>query len=119
MVLFGICDLEFDHCLKMNFRLILSDMPVTKQAIKKVRADRRKTAINLVRKIAFKKAVGAFRKKPTAAGLVAVYKAVDKAAKTNVIHKNKAARLKSRLSKMLAPKAKPPKTAAAASAAQV
>lgn len=78
-------------------------MPVTKQAIKKVRADRHKTAINLVRKIAFKKAIGNFRKKPTAAGLGALYKALDKAAKTNVIHKNKASRLKSRLSRLLAP----------------
>lgn len=78
-------------------------MPVTKQAIKKVRADKRKTAINLKVRRAFKAAVLAFRKKPTRAGLTTVYRAVDKAAKTNVIHANKAARIKSRLSKLLKP----------------
>jgi len=81
-------------------------MPVIKQAIKKVRQDRRKTAVNLLRKNAYKKAVHDFRKNPTAALLTAVFKALDKAAKTNVIHKNKASRLKSRLSRMLAPKVK-------------
>lgn len=78
-------------------------MPVTKQAIKKVRQDARKTIFNLRRKKAFKAAILAFRKKPTAAGLKKVYSALDRAAKTNVIHKNKAARLKSRLSKLFKP----------------
>ncbi|MDO8487226.1 MAG: 30S ribosomal protein S20 [Candidatus Curtissbacteria bacterium] len=82
-------------------------MPVIKQAIKKVRQDRRKAEINLVVRSKYKKAVGAFRKNPTAALLTAAYSALDKAAKTNVIHRNKAARLKSRLSKKLAPKTKP------------
>jgi len=77
-------------------------MPVTKQAIKKVRQDRRKAVINQRRKKAYKEAVSEFRKHPTAAGLVKAYKALDLAAKTNVIHKNKASRLKSRLSKLLA-----------------
>lgn len=81
-------------------------MPVTKQAIKKVRADKRKTANNLRRKITFKKAISAFRKGPTQKLLLQVYKATDMAVKTNVIHKNKAARIKSRLSKLLAPKKK-------------
>ena len=81
-------------------------MPVTKQAIKKVRADRRKTIINLKVKRAYRQAVLIFRKKPTGASLKTVYKLVDKAAKTNVIHKNKAARLKSKLSKLLAPNKK-------------
>jgi len=78
-------------------------MPVTKQAIKKVRQDRHKTIINLKVKRAYRQAVLIFRKKPTEASLKTVYKLVDKAAKTNVIHKNKAARIKSRLSKLLKP----------------
>ena len=77
-------------------------MPVTKQAIKKVRADKRKSAINLRVKKAYKAAAVAFRKKPTAEGLKAVYKLLDRAAKTNVIHQNHANRLKSRLSKLVA-----------------
>ncbi len=76
-------------------------MPVTKQAIKKVRQDKRKALINLKVKQAYKKAIRDFVKKPTEAGLKAVFGAVDKAAKVNVIHKNKASRLKSRLSKKL------------------
>lgn len=78
-------------------------MPVIKQAIKKVRQDKRKTLYNLKVKKAAKRAVLAFRKKPTVEGLRAVYKMLDKAAKTNVIHKNKAGRLKSRLTRLLAP----------------
>lgn len=84
-------------------------MPVTKQAIKKVRQDRRKTLINLKVKQAYKKTVRDFVKKPTEAGLKAVFKAVDKAAKGNIIHKNKASRIKSRLSKKL-PKTSTKKT---------
>ena len=82
-------------------------MPVIKQAIKKVRQDKRKTLINLKVKNAYKKAVSAFRKSPSEAGLKTVYRVLDTAAKTNVIHKNKAARLKSRLSKKLAKGEKP------------
>lgn len=76
-------------------------MPVIKQAIKKVRQDKRKAQINSKVKAAFKKSVSAFRKKPSEAGLKATYKLLDRAAKTNVIHSNKAARLKSRLSKLV------------------
>ncbi len=79
-------------------------MPVTKQAIKKVRQDKRKAVVNLKLKTAYKKAVGEFRKSQTAANLTKAFKALDRAAKVNVIHNNKAARLKSRLSKKLVPK---------------
>jgi len=41
------------------------------------------------------------RKQPTKKSLALVFSALDKAAKTGVIHKNKAARLKARLSKLL------------------
>ena len=76
-------------------------MPVTKQAIKKVRADKRKTIINLRVKKTLKRTVTAFSKNPTATALKSVYKLADRAAKTNIIHKNKAARLKSRLSNLV------------------
>ena len=102
------------ECLKFRHAngFILSNMPVIKQAIKKLRQDKRKTAINLRRRLAYKKAVSDFRRQPTEKGLLLVFKTLDRAAKTNVIHKNKAARLKSRLSKMLETKAKPPKQSA-------
>lgn len=89
-------------------------MPVTKQAIKKVRQDKRKTVINMHVKKAYKMAVGKFRKNPDAANLTSAFKALDKAAKVNIIHRNKASRLKSRLSKKLGTKA--PQTAAKKSA---
>lgn len=92
-------------------------MPVIKQAIKKVRQDRRKTTVNLRRKLAYKKAVHDFRRQPSKKVLTAVFSALDRAAKTNVIHKNKAARLKSRLSKMIASGAKPSKATTAAPSA--
>ena len=81
-------------------------MPVIKQAIKKVRQDKKKTAENALVKGAYKKAVAAFRKNPSVEGLKKAYVALDKAAKTNVIHKNKASRLKSRLSSKLKPSTK-------------
>lgn len=81
-------------------------MPVIKQAIKKVRQDKRKTTINSVLRTNYKKAVLTSRRSKTEASLKAAFRALDRAAKTNVIHKNKASRLKSRLSKMLASTAK-------------
>lgn len=76
-------------------------MPVIKQAIKKVRQDRRKTVFNARVKRTFKDAVAAFRKNPSAKALPGLFSALDRAAKTNVIHANKASRLKSRLSKLV------------------
>lgn len=87
-------------------------MPVTKQAIKKVRQDKKKVIINLKVRGAFKSAVKSFRKNPTDKGLVDVFKTLDRAAKVNVIHKNRASRLKSRLSKLI----KPSKASAASGA---
>lgn len=76
-------------------------MPVTKQAIKKVRQDKRKARFNLRKKKTYKENVKDYLKNPTEAALKKVSSALDRAAKTNVIHKNKASRLKSRLSKKL------------------
>lgn len=81
-------------------------MPVTKQAAKKVRQDKRKTVFNLKVKKNLKNAISAFRKSPSKLSFSELFKAIDKAAKTNVIHKNKASRIKSRLSKLLRVKTK-------------
>jgi len=89
-------------------------MPLTKQAIKKVRQDKRKTIYNIRTKKAYKQAVVAFRKKPTAKSISEVFSKLDRAAKTNLIHKNKASRLKSRLSALIS--VKPPKTSKKATA---
>ena len=84
-------------------------MPVTKQAIKKVRQDRRKTVFNARVKKNYKKVLSDYKKTPSAAGLTKVFSALDSAAKTNVIHKNTASRLKSRLSKLVKGSASAPK----------
>ena len=81
-------------------------MPVTKQAIKKVRQDKRKAIFNLRVKKAYKKAVVEFRKNPAASLFKTVSSKLDIAAKTNIIHKNKASRIKSRLSKLISSKTK-------------
>lgn len=77
-------------------------MPLLKQARKKMRHDRRVTAANSKKKITLKKLVKQMRKAPTAKNLTPVFSALDKAVKTHLIHKNRANRLKSRLSKTLA-----------------
>ncbi len=84
-------------------------MPITQSAKKAMRQTRRRYARNLIKKEAYKKAVKNFRKlvvekkvEEAKKILPAVYKALDKAAKTNVIAKNKASRLKSRLSHLIA-----------------
>ena len=84
-------------------------MPNTKSAIKAMRGSARKRAINLVTIGKYKDAVKSVRKQVAAKSkdgalkaLGLAYKQLDKAAKKHVIHKNKAARLKSRLAKALA-----------------
>ena len=74
-------------------------MPIIKSAKKKIRSDRRKRARNLVCKTALKQAVKLARKSPGNDHLRAAQKALDKAVTARLIHKNKAARLKSRLAK--------------------
>jgi len=76
-------------------------MPITKGAIRKLRADRAKTKMNLSVKKAYKAAITAMRSKPTLKKLEKVYSTIDRAAKVNIVHKNTAARLKSRLAKLL------------------
>ena len=84
-------------------------MPITSSAKKALRQNKTRNARNVVKKDNYKKAVVKLRKLVVAKStdeakklLPAVYKALDKAAKVNVITKNKASRLKSRLTKMVA-----------------
>ena len=84
-------------------------MPITSSAKKALRASKDKAIYNAKRKDAisdvtkkFKKLVLAKNIKEAEALLPTAFKAIDKAWKTNLIHKNTAARKKSRLAKMLA-----------------
>lgn len=86
-------------------------MPITSSAKKALRQNITRRARNLKKKEAYKKAVKEFRSLVSGkkiddakAKLAGVFKALDKAAKTKVIEKNKASRLKSRLARLLAAK---------------
>jgi len=76
-------------------------MPIIKSAIKKVRKDKTRTARNKKREVALKALIKKARTTKATKDLQAAYSALDKAAKVKLIHPNKAARLKSRLSKNL------------------
>jgi len=83
-------------------------MPITKSAKKARRQSARRKVQNTKRKDAYKGAIKTYKKqvaskdlKDVQAKLSAAYKALDKAAKTGAIKRNKAARLKSRLAKKL------------------
>lgn len=78
-------------------------MPIIKSAIKKVRKDKTRTARNRKRELALKAVVKKARTSKSPKDLQAAFSALDKAAKVKLIHPNKAARLKSRLSKQLNP----------------
>jgi small subunit ribosomal protein S20 len=74
-------------------------MPLLKNAIKKMRQDKKRTVANKGKKTAMKTAVKKARKETTADNLTLAFSKLDKAAKTNLIHRKKADRLKSRLAK--------------------
>ena len=79
-------------------------MPITTSAKKALRQNVRRRAVNLAKKEAYKDAVKNFKKlfadkkmDEAKKQLSVMYQALDKAAKTNVITKNTASRIKSRM----------------------
>lgn len=64
-----------------------------------MRKDKVRTGKNKIKKENLKSLIKKVRRSNTAENLTAVFSALDKAAKTKLIHPNKASRLKSRLSK--------------------
>jgi small subunit ribosomal protein S20 len=84
-------------------------MPITKSAKKKLRKDLKRTEENLKLKKTYKKTVKKTRENPNKKNLTEANKVLDKAAKKGIIHKNKAARMKSRLSKKTAGTTQSPK----------
>ncbi len=76
-------------------------MPITKSAKKFLRRSREKAIFNARIKKAVKEAIKEFKKKPSENNLRVVYKLLDTARKKNIFHKNKTARLKGRLTKLL------------------
>ncbi|OGN02882.1 MAG: hypothetical protein A3G02_01005 [Candidatus Yanofskybacteria bacterium RIFCSPLOWO2_12_FULL_44_13b] len=76
-------------------------MPITKSAKKALRQSKTRRIGNLAKKKAYKAAIKELKKTKDVKLLAKTYKAIDKAAKTGVIKKNKAARLKSSASRIL------------------
>ncbi len=75
-------------------------MPVTKSAKKALRQGRQRAATNKLVRQRLKKVVAKTRKSKSVEDLTEIYRTLDRAAKKGIIHKNKAARLKSRLTKL-------------------
>ncbi len=76
-------------------------MPVLKHAKKKLRQDKKRTIQNKKIKDLFKKLVKEAKDKKTAESLSAAFSGIDKAAKKFILNKNKAARMKSSLAKIV------------------
>lgn len=76
-------------------------MPVLPHAKKALRASLRKAEYNKRVKSTAVTAMKKMRLEPTQDNLKTAYKAIDLAAKRNIFHANKAARLKSSLAKLL------------------
>jgi len=76
-------------------------MPITKSAIKKLRADAKKAEFNKAAKTKAKSAIDTFKKALSVETLAKAFSMVDKAAKKGVLKKGKADRIKARLSKKI------------------
>jgi len=76
-------------------------MPVTKSAKKKLKKDKKRTRKNKDFLQLYKAALKKAKKHPTEKTVKEAVSLVDKAVKKNIIHKNKASRIKSALSKLI------------------
>lgn len=76
-------------------------MPIIKSAIKKLRQSQTHAEKNRLTKREIKESLDNFKKTPTPKLFSKLTSLLDKASKTNFLHKNKSSRLKSRLSKLL------------------
>lgn len=74
-------------------------MPLLKSAKKKLRQDKKRTLKNKKVRELYKEMLKKAKANPTKENLAAAFSSIDKAAKEHLIHDNKAARLKSSLTK--------------------
>ena len=75
-------------------------MPILKSAKKSLRVSKRKNIVNRKVKSQVKTAIDQVIKDPNQENLSKASSKIDRAVKKNLIHKNKAARVKSRLAKL-------------------
>lgn len=76
-------------------------MPVTRTATRALRKSQRKQIVNLRRKKNMRNSIKLLSKDPSSKSLSETFSQIDKAVKHNLIHKNKASRLKSSLSSLI------------------
>lgn len=77
-------------------------MPLIKSAKKKLRQDKKRSTRNFSYEDAYKKELKKIKSgKSSEKSIQSFYSKIDKAAKKNIVHKNKANRLKSRISKLV------------------
>ncbi|MDO8657189.1 MAG: 30S ribosomal protein S20 [Candidatus Levybacteria bacterium] len=76
-------------------------MPVIRSARKKLKVDRKRESANKKIEASIEIVIKKAQKSPTEESVRNAFKAIDKGAKKNIFHKNKAARLKSKLSKLI------------------
>jgi small subunit ribosomal protein S20 len=81
-------------------------MPVIKSAKKKLKVDKKRESANKKTKAFINLVVKKAQKKPTEATVREAFKAIDKGVKKDIFHKNKGARIKSGLSKLISKKSK-------------
>lgn len=75
-------------------------MPVTKTAKRALRSSKKKERVNTRIRVKLDSLIRIAKKNRTKKAILAVISQADKAAKKKVIHKNKAARIKSSISKL-------------------
>lgn len=73
-------------------------MPIIQSAKKRMKQERKRAAFNKQKRLNLKNLIKKVRINKSSENLAAVFSSLDKAAKTGLIRKNKANRLKSRLS---------------------
>jgi small subunit ribosomal protein S20 len=91
-------------------------MPITKTAKRALRGSRRKAQVNAIYLAKLEMAVRAAKKSKSAEKVLTAISLADRAAKKHMIHKNKAARIKSALAKLLPAQKSPAKKLSKSSA---
>lgn len=76
-------------------------MPILKNAKKALRVSKRKAAMNQPVRSKMKTMLDQVKKSKTSDALSKAFSAVDKAVKKNLIHRKKAARIKSQVSRLV------------------
>lgn len=76
-------------------------MPVIKSAKKKLKVDRKRESANKKVEAFINLVIKKAQRKPTPGSVREAFRAIDKGVKKDIFHKNKGARIKSRLAKLI------------------